>query len=75
MMTLFPLRESDPLKEKPWEEKGSQRYLFPKKSRVTLALLLCVLALEQGADGGDHLLPQSYPPGLALKFQHHVKPP
>lgn len=36
---------------------------------------LCVLALEQEADGGDQLLLQSYPSGLALKFQHHVKSP
>lgn len=75
MMVLFSLRESDPLKEKLWEEKGSQFYLFPKKSRVTLALFLCILALEQGAGREDHLLLQSYPPGFALKFQHRVKSP
>lgn len=36
MMVLFPLRESDPLKEKMWEEEGSPFHLVPKKSQLLL---------------------------------------
>lgn len=51
--------------------------VFSQEELSDLGLIthLCVLALEQGADGRDGLLPQSYPPGLALKFPHHIKSP
>lgn len=51
--------------------------LISQEEHSDLGLIthLCILALEQEADGGDQLLLQSYPSGLALKFQHHVKSP
>lgn len=51
--------------------------IFPQEEQNDLGLIThpCVLALAQGADGRDRLLPQSHPPGLALKFWPHEKSP
>lgn len=59
MIVLFPLCESDPFKEKAWEDTASsQLHLFPKKSKVTLALfLICVFWLWSRKQMGCSLLP------------------
>lgn len=70
MMVFFSPRDSDPLKERLWEEKGSWLCLFPKKGRVTLALLLiCVFwpwSRKQMGETGSS--PRVSPQALHLNF-------